>query len=68
MTRTDQDEEREERFGMRITVDTYTPEEQAMGWYAYLLEPKPHSSTVLSSNHQTGGRSDNQCQVVSLRL
>jgi hypothetical protein len=36
MTRTDQDEEREERIGMRITVDTYTPEEQAMGWYAYL--------------------------------
>lgn len=36
MTRTDRDEEREERIKTRITVDTYSPEEAAMGWYAYL--------------------------------
>jgi len=36
MTREDRDEEREERIEMRITVDTYSPEEAAMGWYAYL--------------------------------
>ncbi len=36
MTSTDRDEEREERIQMEIIVDTYSPEEQAMGWYAYL--------------------------------
>lgn len=36
MARADEDEEREERIEMEIIVDTYTPEEQAMGWYAYL--------------------------------
>ena len=36
MTRTENDEEREERIAMEIIVDTYGPEEQAMGWYAYL--------------------------------
>jgi hypothetical protein len=36
MTRAEKDEEREERIKMRIIVDTYSPEEQAWGWYAYL--------------------------------
>jgi len=36
MTWTEKDEEREERIKMRIIVDTYSPEEQAWGWYAYL--------------------------------
>ena len=36
MTRVKKDEEREERIKMRIIVDTYSPEEQAWGWYAYL--------------------------------
>jgi len=36
MTRTDKDEEREERIKNRITVDTYSPEEAAWGWHAYL--------------------------------
>lgn len=36
MTRSDRDEEREERIKTRITVDTYSPKEAAMGWYAYL--------------------------------
>jgi hypothetical protein len=30
------DEERDERIRMEIIVDTYSPEEQAMGWHAYL--------------------------------
>jgi hypothetical protein len=30
------DEERDERIRMRIIVDTYSAEEQAMGWHAYL--------------------------------
>ena len=30
------DEEREERIQNEIVVDAYGPEEQAMGWYAYL--------------------------------
>jgi len=32
------DEEREERIKMRIIVDAYTPDEQAMGWHTYLDE------------------------------
>lgn len=35
---TERDEEREERIRMEITVDAYTPEEQAMGWKIYLEE------------------------------
>ena len=38
MTRPDKDEEREERIHMKIIVDAYGPEEQAMGWYYYLSE------------------------------
>lgn len=36
MTRTERDEERDERIKMEIIVDAYTPEEQAVGWHAYL--------------------------------
>ena len=35
MTRTEKDDEREERIKMEIIVDTYNADEQAMGWYAY---------------------------------
>jgi hypothetical protein len=30
------EEDREERITMEIVVDTYGPEERAMGWYCYL--------------------------------
>lgn len=36
MTYQQEDEEREERISMEIIVDSYGPEEQAMGWYCYL--------------------------------
>jgi hypothetical protein len=36
MTRAENNEEREERIKTRVIVDTYSPEEQAWGWYAYL--------------------------------
>jgi len=36
MTRAEKDKIREERIHMEIVVDTYGPEEQAMGWYSYL--------------------------------
>jgi hypothetical protein len=36
MTREDRDEEREKRIKTRITVDTYSVDEAAMGWYSYL--------------------------------
>jgi hypothetical protein len=36
MANSDPDEAREERIKSRITVDAYSPEEAAMGWYAYL--------------------------------
>lgn len=32
----DEDEEREERIHMEIIVDSYGPEEQALGWHSYL--------------------------------
>jgi len=36
MTHGTSDEEREERITMEIIVDAYGPEEQALGWHAYL--------------------------------
>lgn len=36
MTQSDKNEQREERIRTKIIVDTYTPEEQASGWHAYL--------------------------------
>jgi len=36
MTKSVEDKEREVRITMEIIVDTYGPEEQAMGWYYYL--------------------------------
>ena len=36
MAKAEKDETREERIHMEIVVDAYGPEEQAMGWYAYL--------------------------------
>jgi calcium binding protein len=41
MKRPPRDEEREQRITMKIVVDAYTPEEQAMGWY-YSLEDRLH--------------------------
>ncbi len=31
------DEEREQRISMEIVVDAYGPEEQAMGWYMFVM-------------------------------
>ena len=36
MTQQSEDEEREERISREIIVDSYGPDEQAMGWYYYL--------------------------------
>lgn len=36
MPRVERDEERDERIEMEIIIDTYSAEEQAMGWHAYL--------------------------------
>lgn len=36
MSRGNTNLEREERIAMEIVVDSYTPEEQRMGWYYYL--------------------------------
>jgi len=36
MTKRPLEEDREERIRNEIVVDAYGPEEQAMGWYAYL--------------------------------
>lgn len=38
MTRRAKDEAREQRITMEIIVDAYGPEEQAMGWHAYLSD------------------------------
>jgi|SRR5215211_1435349 len=36
MTKRPREEDREERIRNEVVVDAYGPEEQAMGWYAYL--------------------------------
>ena len=36
MARRGEDKEREERISMELIVDAYGPEEQALGWHAYL--------------------------------
>ena len=38
MSAVEKDDEREYRITMEIIVDTYGPEEQALGWYYYLAE------------------------------
>lgn len=38
MSTVEKDDEREYRITMEIIVDTYGPEEQALGWYYYLAE------------------------------
>lgn len=38
MSRIEKNPEREERIVMEIVVDTYGPEEQAMGWCCYLQD------------------------------
>jgi len=38
MTRQARDEAREQRITMEIVVDAYGPEEQALGWHAYLSD------------------------------
>lgn len=38
MAKQEIDEEREHRINMEAIVDTYGPEEQAMGWYYYLQD------------------------------
>jgi hypothetical protein len=38
MTRQARDEVREQRITMEIVVDAYGPEEQALGWHAYLSD------------------------------
>ena len=38
MARSKKEEEREERIQMEIIVDAYGPEEQVLGWHAYLSD------------------------------
>jgi len=51
--------ERENRIAQEIIVDTYGPEEQAMGWYYYLKEK-------LSRTGITGLSRDISCRGVIL--
>jgi len=40
MTRTNSDDERDERIPNEVIVDAYTPDEQALGWcYPEISEP-----------------------------
>ena len=38
MSRSANDEEREERIQAEVVVDAYGPEERALGWYTYLSD------------------------------
>jgi hypothetical protein len=45
-----QSKEREERIMMEIIVDSYGPEEQAMGWYYYLEDKLQFPFTAVCSS------------------
>ncbi len=53
MSQVKQDTEREERIMMEIVVDTYGPQEQAMGWYYNLQDtmqfPFTNESSILNN-------------------
>jgi hypothetical protein len=65
---TQRDEEREERIEMRITVDTYSPEEAAMGWHAYLgdLMDFPFEARCLAEREESPLKEGETVRVVRM--
>ncbi len=62
------DLEREERITMEIVVDTYGPEEQAMGWYCYLEDHLafPFEAKCIAARRTSVVRVGKKVQVVGM--
>lgn len=68
MTRPDRDEEREERIETRVTVDTYSADEAAMGWYAYLDDflEFPFEARCVEEREESPLKEDEMVRVVGM--
>ena len=68
MTRFAKDEERERRIIYEIVVDAYGPEEQAMGWYAYLEDrlPFPFQARCSAERAISPLRSGEKVEIVDM--
>jgi hypothetical protein len=62
------DEAREERIAMEIVVDAYSPEEQAMGWYAYLDSRLrfPFTATCVAERAISPLRKGDEVEIVGM--
>ena len=62
------DKDREERIRNEIVVDAYGPEEQAMGWYAYLESALefPFLTRCISERAISPLRVDDEVEVVGM--
>jgi hypothetical protein len=68
MSRVPLDQTREHRITMEIVVDAYGPEEQAMGWYAYLEDTLqfPFLARVTDRRTTSPLRIDEEVEVVAM--
>ena len=64
----DEDEEREERIQNEIIVDSYDPEEQALGWHAYLSGKLhfPFTARCLARREISPLEADEEVEVVGM--
>ena len=65
---TERDEEIEERLSMRIMVDSYSTEEQAYGWHAYLddLMDFPFEAKCISEQDESPLKEGETVTVVGM--
>ena len=68
MARRPLDKDREERLHNEIVVDAYGPEEQAMGWYAYLENTLefPFMTRCVAERAISPLRLDDQVEVIGM--
>lgn len=68
MAKVERDEEREERITMKIVVDAYGAEEQAMGWYYYLQDTMqfPFTAVCISKRHSSPVKEGKTVEVVGM--
>lgn len=68
MARVEWDDVREERITMEIVVDTYEPEEQAMGWYCYLDDTLkfPFIATCMVKGRSSPQKEEKHVKVVAM--
>ncbi|MDD5095668.1 MAG: calcium-binding protein [Dehalococcoidia bacterium] len=68
MSKTEKDQEREERIAMEAIVDAYGPEEQAMGWYYYLADKInfPFKARCVKTRHTSPLKVGEEINVVRM--